>query len=324
MFSLSKSNQLYVKRINENDKWRQASVWIVLAMLISGLNYSPDGKNYIYDDNLIYDNHMVFSVNVSPSVENYFGALCNMERIVEKAGLEFLGLNREDTNKIQERIIAENKKQIEMAQRIALNPDLAMRLLEYCQEKGDIKAAEGGLRTYKLYKRFFRNVQYFLEEENLEAVDMSMLWVPTVEAFETGEKIDICKIYAEMHEKQKTVANMQNNNIMERQRIKRNFASKVTDISQSEYLGRIEPIPGSLRNKTAAWAKEKLDSIANYIQKYTYENKKFPIGFESNLLIKIYSDVVDLYAQNPELQISEEQHNTYRRIAQVIRQSSLK
>ena len=247
-----------------------------------------------------------------------------MRRTVERAGVQILGLNQDAVDKILKKIVVENRKQIEMAQTIAMNLDLSMKLLEYCQENGDVKEAEGKLRTYKLYKKFFQNVQSFLEEENLETVDMSMLWVPTGESFETGEKIDICKIYAEMYEKQKIIFNTQNNNIMERQRIKRNFASKVTNISQSEYLGRIESIPGSLRNKTAAWVKERLDSIANYIQNYTYENKKFPIGFDSNLLINLYSDVVDLYTQNPELQISEEQHNTYRRIAQVIRQSSLK
>lgn len=324
IFSLSGNNQLYVKSISENDKWRQASVWIVMSMLVSGLSYNSDGKSFVYDGDFIYDNHRVFSLNVSSCIENYFSALCTMRRTVERAGVQILGLNQDAVDKILKKIVVENRKQIEMAQTIAMNLDLSMKLLEYCQENGDVKEAEGKLRTYKLYKKFFQNVQSFLEEENLETVDMSMLWVPTGESFETGEKIDICKIYAEMYEKQKIIFNTQNNNIMERQRIKRNFASKVTNISQSEYLGRIESIPGSLRNKTAAWVKERLDSIANYIQNYTYENKKFPIGFDSNLLINLYSDVVDLYTQNPELQISEEQHNTYRRIAQVIRQSSLK
>lgn len=59
VFSLSKSNQLYVKSIDESDKWRQASAWILMVALASSINYSPDGKTCIYDGNFIYDNHMI-------------------------------------------------------------------------------------------------------------------------------------------------------------------------------------------------------------------------------------------------------------------------
>ena len=64
VFSLSKSNQLYVKSIDESDKWRQASAWILMVALASSINYSPDGKTCIYDGNFIYDNHMIFSINI--------------------------------------------------------------------------------------------------------------------------------------------------------------------------------------------------------------------------------------------------------------------
>ena len=60
-----------------------------------------------------------------------------------------------------------------MARKIALNPDLSMRLLEYCQKKRDDKDSQGELRTYQLYKKFFKNVQSFLLDEKLEVVDMT-------------------------------------------------------------------------------------------------------------------------------------------------------
>lgn len=153
---------------------------------------------------------------------------------------------------------------------------------------------------------------------------MSTLWLPTEESFQTGENIDICKICAEMYERQKTILNLQNYDIMETQKIKQNFATKVANIAQSGYSGKIDSIPGNLRNKTVEWVKKKLEDIANYIQNYTYENKQFPIGFDSNLLIKLYSDVVDLYVQDEKMKISEEQHKKYQKIARVIRRSNSK
>ena len=126
VFSLSKSNQLYVKSIDESDKWRQASAWILMVALASSINYSPDGKTCIYDGNFIYDNHMIFSINISPSIENYFGALCTMEKTVEKASLQLLGMSQKDVDIILKNIITENEKQIRVAQTIALNPDLSI------------------------------------------------------------------------------------------------------------------------------------------------------------------------------------------------------
>lgn len=295
-----------------------------MVALASSINYSPDGKTCIYDGNFIYDNHMIFSINISPSIENYFGALCTMEKTVEKASLQLLGMSQKDVDIILKNIITENEKQIRVAQTIALNPDLSIRLMEYCQKNGDYRESEGELRTYQLYKRFFRNIQSFLQKEKLESVDMSTLWLPTEESFQTGENIDICKICAEMYERQKTILNLQNYDIMETQKIKQNFATKVANIAQSGYSGKIDSIPGNLRNKTVEWVKKKLEDIANYIQNYTYENKQFPIGFDSNLLIKLYSDVVDLYVQDEKMKISEEQHKKYQKIARVIRRSNSK
>lgn len=324
VFRPAKNNQLYVRKTKEDDKWRQASAWILMAALVSGVNYGSDGKSYIYDGNFIYDNHTIFSVNVSPSIENYFGALCTMARTVEKASLQLLGLDQKDVDKILQIIITKNEKKIKAAQTIAVNPDLSMRLLEYCQKNGECRDSEGESRTYQLYKRFFRNVQLFLQKENLESVDMSTLWMPTEKLFQTGEEIDICKICAEMYEKQKSILNLQNNNTVETQKMKQIFAAKVANVAQSRYSGNIDSIPGNLRNKTVEWVKKKLDNIANYIQNYTYENKCFPIGFDSSLLINLYSDVVDLYVQDQKAKISEEQHKIYQKIAQVLRQSSSK
>lgn len=52
----------------------------------------------------------------------------------------------------------------------------------------------------------------------------------------------------------------------------------------------------------------KLDIIdTKYIEDYSYKNNTFPVGFENNLLIQLYSEVVDLYMQNPKSEISVKQ-----------------
>lgn len=324
-FSLSKNNQLYAKSIDENKKWRMASAWILMAMTVSTVNYGSDGKTYVFDGKYIYDNHSVFSIIVSSSIENYFVALSSMKKTVEKANLQLLGLSQEDIDKITQKLIAKNKKQIEIAQMIVLNPDLSTRLLNYCYEKRDYKESEKGLRTYQLYKRFLKNIENFLNQEQLEVVDISTLWVPIEESLEkpgelSGEKIDICKIYADMYETQKESFDLQDSNTLEMQRMKQDFSAKVSFISQNEYVGKIKEIPGTLRNKKAVWVKEKLEDMANIIQDYTYKNKVFPMGYDSNVLTKLYSDVVNLYMQDPNTVISDDQYNAYRKVAQVVSQ----
>ena len=84
----------------------------------------------MYDAGFIYDNHSVVYRNVSPSIENYFGALSTIENTVEKASLQMLGLTQENVEKIKQSLITENKKQIKTAQTIAINPELSMQLLE--------------------------------------------------------------------------------------------------------------------------------------------------------------------------------------------------
>ena len=133
----------------------------------------------------------------------------------------------------------------------------------------------------------------------------------------------ICKIYADMYETQKETFDLQGSNTLEAQKIKQDFSAKVSFISQNEYVGKLRRIPGKLKNRTAGWVKAKLEDMASVIQNYTYKNKVYPIGYDSNELIKLYSDVVDLYMQDPDSKISDDQYNTYQKVAQTIKQNAL-
>ena len=105
------------------------------------------------------------------------------------------------------------------------------------------------------------------------------------------------------------------------QKLKQNFSLKVTNVARTAHEGKINSIPTSLRNKTTEWVKKKLEDIADYIEDYSYKNNTFPVGFENNLLIQLYSEVVDLYMQNPKSEISVKQYETYKKFARIVNQS---
>lgn len=105
------------------------------------------------------------------------------------------------------------------------------------------------------------------------------------------------------------------------QKLKQNFSLKVTNVARTAHEGKINSIPTSLRNKTTEWVKKKLEDIADYIEDYSYKNNTFPVGFENNLLIQLYSEVVDLYMQNPKSEISVKQYDTYKKFARIVNQN---
>lgn len=170
-------------------------------------------------------------------------------------------------------------------------------------------------------------------DEKLEVVDMTTLWIPIEKSAEEGkligEKVDICELYAEMYESQRESFISQNddnsrNDFIEKidgQKLKQNFSLKVTNVARTAHEGKINSIPTSLRNKTTEWVKKKLEDIADYIEDYSYKNNTFPVGFENNLLIQLYSEVVDLYMQNPKSEISVKQYDTYKKFARIVNQN---
>jgi len=243
------------------------------------------------------------------------------------------GVLQSNKNRLNGEVINDDIHISSMMSVMDLEKKNRMRLLEYCQKKRDDKDSQGELRTYQLYKKFFKNVQSFLLDEKLEVVDMTTLWIPIEESAEEGkligEKVDICELYAEMYESQRESFISQNddnsrNDFIEKidgQKLKQNFSLKVTNVARTAHEGKINSIPTSLRNKTTEWVKKKLEDIADYIEDYSYKNNTFPVGFENNLLIQLYSEVVDLYMQNPKSEISVKQYETYKKFARIVNQS---
>lgn len=328
IFQISNTGQYYVKRIQRNNSYGQISAWILMAALTSNITYSSDGKTGVYNGNFVYDNYSVCSFFVSPSIESYMGALCCWDKACERIQLELLGIEAEKVKEITEIIKKKNEKLIKVAQTIALNPDFSMRLLEYCQKNNDYKSGEGE-RTYRLYRIFLNNISIFFEMEKIETTDLSQIWLPA-EKEDDGEGwrgilVDVCKILADMNTVELKLYNEQSDSEIiqnqEKQSLKQNFAMKVNNVSLNGYEERIKSIPRTLKNKSVRWVKEKLEDLANYIQEYSYKNKKLPDGLDGNVLVQLYSDVVDLYMENPEAVISLQQYNIYKQIVKMVIQN---
>lgn len=322
-FSITTRQQLYVSDVSETRKWTEIAGWILMALLVSEYNIGTDGRVKMNKSRLVAENHMVVAQEIVVSIENYFINLAYIHDFFKYTGLELLGISEEGLEKISKKMKEENAEQINLAQIIISNPDLAEQLLKYCRSKNDYKKKAED-RTYELVKLFLENVSLYLAYPEIGRVDLTKFWIPTgvnEQGEILGKQIDICKVYARIFsEEEKILENQFNSNNLEQgsnpeaNKLKQNFAQQVNVIAAKDYSGTIDYIPTYLKNKKVNVVKERLENIAKVIQRYTFREKRFPEGLDTNQLINLYSEVVDLYMKNPDENISEKQSNEYKQI----------
>lgn len=322
-FTTTNKGQLYVSDISETSRWTEIAGWLLITLLSSPYNIGTNGRTYIYKGRFIAENHAVVSPNISVSIENYFVNLACIHEFFWCTGLELLGISGKESEEIVKRIEEENAPQINQAKIIILNPDLSSRLLEYCRSRNDYKKRAED-RTYELVKRFLENVSQYLSNQGMERVDLTKFWIPIGRSEQgeiIGKQIDICTVYAEIFSKvKKNLENQSDGNNLEQEsgieanKLKQIFAQQVNLIAAKDYSGTIDYIPTYLKNKKVKVVKERLENIAKVIQRYTFREKRFPEGLDTNQLMNLYSEVVDLYMKNPDENISEKQSNEYKQI----------
>ncbi len=301
-------------------------IWILMALLSSNFELQNNGKIRLNRVPLIANNYTI-PPNVVVSLENYIVNLCELESMFVFLNLEHLRVDWDDVKDIFSVMEEKNRNLVKQARVIVLNVDLSLQLLEYCTRNNDYKepTKSNEDRTYQLIKKFLDNVSYFMEEAGAGHADWTKFWIP-LEKTEKGEikgkEIDICQIYARVcmvaEEKNKYPSVTEADEI-EKRNLKRVFAQKIETVATEDYIGKVKGITGFIteKNRYADYVKDLLENIANSIQQYTYKEKKMPEGFDSELLMKLYSEVVDLYMENPQKKISEEQHNEYKAVAQI-------
>lgn len=301
-------------------------VWMLLSLLGSNYITGYDGQVYLNKNPFIYGNYKI-APNIFISIEDYIVSLCSLEKIYEFNNLELLGIEKELAKKVFRAMEKENEELIKQARTIMINVDLSMRLLDYCRQNRDYKQATESQedRTYQLIKRFFENLSDFMVKAGMKRVDWTTFWIP-IKIAEDGEvqgnRVDICKIYTKVCMRQADILKHNNpalNKEQTSQKLKQQFAQKVTMVAVEDYTGTIREITKSIRqkNKNVAYLKEWLENVANRVQKYTFREKRMPDGLHSELLMDLYSEVVDLYIENPEITLTEQQYSKYKTIAQI-------
>lgn len=315
-----------VTAIRKDNGYSEIIIWILTALLSSNFESVNNGKSRMNRNPLIANNYAI-PPNVSVSLENYIINLCELDNVFSFLNLELLGVEWADVKDIFSLIEKKNANLIKQAKTIVMNVELSLQLLEHCVKNNDYKKAmeSDEDRTYQLIKKFMDNVSNFMEQVGMEQVDWTKLWIPlekTEEGEIKGDEIDICRIYAHVcaiEEKEQKNLGAVDVAEIEKQNLKRDFAQRIEKIATEECSGKIKSITGSIteKNRYAGYVKDLLENIANSIQQYTYKEKKMPEGFDSKALMKLYSEIVDLYVENPQKKINEEQHNEYKAVAQI-------
>lgn len=315
-----------VTRINKKNELSEVIIWLLMGLLSSNYEVVNNGKIRMNKVPVIANNYSI-PPNVTVSLEDYIVNLCELEHLYDFVCLELMGVAWDDVRELFSAMKEKNAELIKQAGAIVLNVDLSLRLLEYCAANNDYKKATESDedRTYQLVKKFLDNVSEYMERAGMERTDWTKLWIPLDKAEDgkiRGEEIDICRIYAricmikEEAGKNPSVADVEEK---EKQKLKQSFAQKIERVATEDYFGKTKDITGSIteKNRNAEYVKDLLENIANHIQKYTYKEKKMPEGFNLELIQKLYSEVIDLYMKNPDKEISGEQYNEYKTIAQI-------
>ena len=327
----------YVPKIKKENELSEIVCWLLLALLSSQFVNNNRGGYYANRSIIVHNNSSVLEFTAI-SIEDYLVNLCDLKALYGIVNLELLGIEWEEVQDIFTMMEEKNARLIRQARELVVNVDLSNRLLEYCgnEKKNDYKKATESEedRTYQLVKLFFENAKRFMKESGIEADDWTKFWIPVKKSADgsiEGDYIDICRVYARLcmttMEDVKTFDSNPDSaeklpdnfvvDIEEMQKAKRDFVKKVERVAEEDFIGQTDKILGSLRNRKVSRVKEELENIANKIQQYSFREKKLPDGLQSDLLIGLYAEIVDMYMHNPKAELTDLQYANYKTIARI-------
>ncbi|MCB7329115.1 P-loop NTPase fold protein [Mediterraneibacter faecis] len=140
--SNSDTKQMTFSNLSNEEDIRNEEIYalILVAMFsdINTRNLNVDELMVLGTDKLIAGNRRV-NAKINISLENYIVSLCNLEMLIDKINIEALNTQKDDIKKIIKNMIDTNKEEIECAQCIVSNMDLASELLVYCENNRDYK-----------------------------------------------------------------------------------------------------------------------------------------------------------------------------------------
>lgn len=315
--SNSDTKQMTFSNLSNEEDIRNEEIYalILVAMFsdINTRNLNVDELMVLGTDKLIAGNRRV-NAKINISLENYIVSLCNLEMLIDKINIEALNTQKDDIKKIIKNMIDTNKEEIECAQCIVSNMDLASELLVYCENNRDykLKTENAVDRTKKLVEKFFENICKFMVEKTGKECHTDIF-----KSIKIGkESIDITQVYAEWVEQNEEIESRKFSGIAYRSRQRDEFRERLEKMPADYREISIEEFLASFRSdKTAEELKCELDKLAKDVYRYRGKYENSPSGLNINQLCQLYDDTLALYCSDSERIISRDMRDRYNQYA---------
>ena len=315
--SNSDTKQITFSNLSNEEDIRNEEIYalILVAMFsdINTRNLNVDELMVLGTDKLIAGNRRV-NAKINISLENYIVSLCNLEMLIDKINIEALNTQKDDIKKIIKNMIDTNKEEIECAQCIVSNMDLASELLVYCENNRDykLKTENAVDRTKKLVEKFFENICKFMVEKTGKEYHTDIF-----KSIKIGkESIDITQVYAEWVEQNEEIESRKFSGTAYRSRQRDEFRERLEKMPADYREISIEEFLASFRSdKTAEELKCELDKLAKDVYRYRGKYENSPRGLNINQLCQLYDDTLALYCSDSERIISRDMRDRYNQYA---------
>ena len=315
--SNSDTKQMTFSNLSNEEDIRNEEIYalILVAMFsdINTRNLNVDELMVLGTDKLIAGNRRI-NAKINISLENYIVSLCNLEMLIDKINIEALNTQKDDIKKIIKNMIDTNEEEIECAQCIVSNVDLASELLVYCENNRDykLKTENAVDRTKKLVEKFFENICKFMVEKTGKEYHTDIF-----KSIKIGkESIDITQVYAEWVEQNEEIESRKFSGTAYRSRQRDEFRERLEKMPADYREISIEEFLASFRSdKTAEELKCELDKLAKDVYRYRGKYENSPSGLNINQLCQLYDDTLALYCNDSERIISRDMRDRYNQYA---------
>lgn len=307
---LPESDDMQQHYVKEDPMSKEKLVtWTLLGMLSNTWNQNGSTQfGYSFNKNkMIAMNHSLVQ-HVQISIENYIVSLCDLNSIYEKVNMEYLGISKKEFDAFAEEIHVSNEIMIEICRKIAVNTDVAMELLDYCNERKDIK--DRGVKSdlgknEAAVDTFFKSVQKFANDYLGMEGNMGSLKL----MYDEGKtEISIINIYALLVEaatQEGDSSVLPRRDEKRREKMLKAFTDKLT--IRVEEAPTLKTVSAYLNSMAAKNVKMQMSSLASNIQRYHSLHREEKIH-ESGIieLCDLYNKILDVYLENPQGNLSEE------------------
>ena len=315
--SESDSKQITVSNLSSEESIRkdQICALILTAMFtdINTQNSDGDEPNVLGTDKLIAGNRRM-NRRINISLENYIVSLCDLEMLINKINIDLLNIAENDVNEIIKNMINLNKEEVECAQHIVANMDLASELIIYCKDNRGYKSKTKNAidRTKKFIEKFFENIRKFMEEKIGKIYDEKLF-----KTIQIGkENIDVAQLYAEWFEQNEAAEYKKIHGVVYRNSKREEFREMLENMPNNYKSISVEEFLNSFRsNKTAEELKEELEKLAKDVYRYRGKYKKSPNDLNINQLCQLYEDALQMYCTDSDKIIRSDMKERYNQYA---------